>query len=203
MPPNAQNGTVPPRRQKNTERRGREYLTPREVEHLADLARKKGRQGHRDATMILVAYRHGLRVSELCALRWDQADLTQGLLHVRRRKNGHASVQPLQGVTIRALRKLQRLQADKNTSSPYMFTTSAGAPITEAGFRKMFSRRGQQSEITFPVHPHMLRHATGFKLANDGQDTRAIQLYLGHKNIRHTTVYTELSPDRFRGFWED
>jgi type 1 fimbriae regulatory protein FimE len=75
--------------------------------------------------------------------------------------------------------------------------------LSAAGFRKMFARTGEESKFPFPVHPHMLRHACGYKLANDGQDTRALQHYLGHKNIQHTVRYTELSPERFKSFWED
>src|SRR5215217_5254907 len=92
--PTPQSGTVPPRPVPHAERRPREYLTPKEVERLITAARQN-RYGHRDATMIRVAYRHGLRVSELCALRWDQVDFEHGLLHVRRIKNGRPSVPPL------------------------------------------------------------------------------------------------------------
>jgi integrase len=91
----------------NMKRRPREYLTVKEVELLTDTARKRGRYGHRDATMILIAFRHGLRPSEVCALRWEMVDLGGGLLHVRRSKNGTPSVQPLGGVDLRALRKLK------------------------------------------------------------------------------------------------
>ena len=103
------------------------------------------------------------------------------------------------GIEIRALRRLQREQPE----SMYVFTTERRAPMTTAGFRKMLGRIGEESEVPFPVHPHMLRHACGYKLANDGQDTRAVQHYLGHKNIQHTVRYTELSPERFKSFWED
>jgi type 1 fimbriae regulatory protein FimB/type 1 fimbriae regulatory protein FimE len=161
-------------------------------------ARKRGRYGLRDATMILVAYRHGLRPGELCALRWDQIDIAQGLLHVRRLKNGIDSVHPLGGTELRALRALKR----EDGSARYVFMTERGAPMTTAGFRKLVARIDVAARMPFPVHPHMLRHACGFKLANEGQDTRALQHYLGHKNIQHTVRYTELSPKRFKNFWE-
>lgn len=189
----------PPRRVPNAERRSREYLTPAEVESLTAAAEKAGRHGHRDATIILICYRHGLRVSELVALRWDQVDLAQGLLHVRRAKNGNPSTHPLHGPELRALRKLQR----DYPNSPYIFTTERKGPMTDATVRKMVARAGVAAGLPFPVHPHMLRHAAGFKLANDGQDTRAIQHYLGHRNICHTVRYTELSPERFKDFWQD
>ncbi len=162
-------------------------------------ARERGRYGHRNATMILTAYRHGLRPGELCVLRWDQVDLGNDLLHVRRLKNGTPSVHPMGGNEIRSLRRLKR----EEPQSRYVFNTERRAPMTPAGFRKMLARIGGTAKFPFPIHPHMLRHACGYKLANDGQDTRAVQHYLGHKNIQHTVRYTELSPERFKSFWED
>ena len=194
--PPTQNGTVPPKRQPYRARRPREYLTPVEVEHLMQTAQRRGRYGHRDATMILLAYRHGFRVAELCALRWDQVDLKQGLLHVQRLKQGVPSVHPLRGPELRALRRVQR----DMPSASYVFTTERGSPMTCAGFRKLLARTGDASTLAFPIHPHMLRHACGSKLANDGHDTRAIQHYLGHKNIQHTGRYTVLQAARFKHF---
>ncbi len=188
-----------PRRPKNKDVRTREYLTGQEVEVLIDAAKKTGRHGHRDATLILLTYRHGLRVSELVSLRWEQIDLKQGLLHVNRVKNGAASTHPLRGPEIRALRQLQREYPD----TPYIFVTERKGPLTTSTVRKLITRAGQKADIAFPVHPHMLRHACGFKLANDGHDTRAIQHYLGHRNIQHTVRYTELLANRFNGFWND
>jgi integrase len=190
---------APPRKRPNAASRSREYLTPAEVDRLREAAAKRGRHGNRDATMILLAYRHGLRVSELIALRWEQIDLRQGVLHVRRRKNGSPSTHPLHGPEIRALRKLAR----EYPETPYVFVTERKGPLTDSAFRKIVARAGVTAGFGFPVHPHMLRHSTGFKLANDGQDTRAIQHYLGHKNIQHTVRYTELSGDRFKEFWDD
>ena len=190
---------TPPCKRPNAASRNREYLTPAEVDRLREAAAKRGRHGNRDATMILLAYRHGLRVSELIAFRWEQVDLKQGVLHVRRRKNGSPSTHPLHGPEIRALRKLAR----EYPETPYVFVTERKGPLTDSGFRKIVARAGEVAGLDFPVHPHMLRHSTGFKLANDGQDTRAIQHYLGHKNIQHTVRYTELSSDRFKEFWDD
>ncbi len=196
--PSTLNGKVPPRRTPNKERRSREYLTASEVQALMDAARKTGRHGHRDATLILIAYRHGLRVSELVSLRWDQIDLSQGLLHVARVKHGTPSTHPVRGPEIRALRRLQR-----DYSGPYVFVTERKGPLTTDNVRKIVARAGDRAKIGFPIHPHMLRHACGYKLANDGHDTRALQHYLGHKNIQHTVRYTELAADRFKGFWKD
>ena len=198
--PTLQNGTVPPARRRNRDVRPREYLTPREVERLIAAAKRSGRRyGLRDATMILVTFRHGLRVSELCALTWDQIDFSHGLIHVRRLKNGIPSVHQLGGEEMRSLRALKR----QDGGSRYIFMTEREAPMTPAGFRKMLSRLGVSAKFQFSVHPHMLRHACGFKLANDGRDTRALQHYLGHKNIMHTVRYTELTPERFKDFWEE
>ena len=158
-----------------------------------------GRHRHRDRTLILIGYRHGLRVSELVALRWDQVDLKAGRLHVVRLKNGSPATHPLRGPELRALRQLQR----EYPRSSYVFQTERKGPITASTFRKVITRAGREAGLQFPVHPHMLRHACGFKLANDGQDTRAIQAYLGHRNISHTCRYTELAADRFNGFWSD
>ena len=195
--PTAENRTVTPLRRKNAELRTREYLTDAEVAQLTDAA-KANRYGHRDATMILVAYRHGLRVSELVDLRWEQIDFNTATLHVRRVKKGSPSTHPILGDELRALRRLAREQDPK---SPFVFTSERGAPFTTAGFARMVERAGAVAELGFKAHPHMLRHACGFALANKGHDTRALQAYLGHKNIQHTVRYTELSPDRFKDFW--
>jgi type 1 fimbriae regulatory protein FimB/type 1 fimbriae regulatory protein FimE len=187
-------GTVPPRRVPNAELRTREYLTEAEIERLMKAA-KANRHGHRDATMILIAFRHGLRAAELVDLRWDQVDLDRNAcLHVRRVKNGMPSVHPLQGDEMRALRALKR-------ESTFVFVSERGTPFTRAGFAKMVARLGQEAKFKFGLHPHMLRHACGYALANRGHDTRALQAYLGHKSIQHTVRYTELSPTRFKDFW--
>jgi integrase len=159
-----------------------------------------GRMANRDALLILMAYRHALRASELCALRWDQVDLKAGLLHVWRLKNGTPSTPPLRGPELRALRAWKRSQGD---SRPYLFRSLRGGPIARRTIHQVVAQAAKNARIEFPVHPHMLRHATGFYLANQGHDTRAIQLYLGHKNIQHTVRYTELSPARFKDFWSN
>jgi integrase len=187
-----------PRRKTNGELRPREYLTESEVERLRKAA-GENRNGHRDATMILVAFRHGFRPSEVCTLRWDAIDLDHGKIHCNRRKNGAPSVHPLSGVELRALRRVKR----EPRASAFVFVSERGAPFTVSGFRRTVGRLGVKARFTFQLHPHMLRHACGYKLANDGVDTRSLQHYLGHKNIQHTVRYTELAPDRFKGFWKD
>jgi len=179
--------------------RTREYLTEGEIERLWEAA-KGNRYGHRDATMLLISYRHGLRASELVDLRWDQVDFKTATLHVRRVKKGTSSVHPIRGDELRALRRLQRVQ---QPASPFVFTSERGAPFTTAGFARMVERAGIEAKLGFKAHPHMLRHACGYALANKGHDTRALQAYLGHRNIQHTVRYTELAPDRFKDFWRD
>jgi type 1 fimbriae regulatory protein FimB/type 1 fimbriae regulatory protein FimE len=198
--PTTEKQTVAPdmnRRRPNAELRSREHLTPDEVERLIAAA-KDGRWGNRDATMVLVAYRHGLRASELTDLRWDQIDFSTANVHVRRTKKGTPATHPILGDELRALRRLQREQAPK---SPFVFTSERGGPFTTAGFARIVAAATRRAGLEIKAHPHMLRHACGFKLANDGHDTRALQAYLGHKNIQHTVRYTELSPTRFKNFW--
>jgi type 1 fimbriae regulatory protein FimB/type 1 fimbriae regulatory protein FimE len=197
--PKPQNRKIP-RRPPNAELRTREYLIEDEVEALMAAARGIGRHGHRDATLVLLGFRHGLRVAELVALLWSQVDLKHGLLHVRRVKNGTPATHPIRGPEIRALRRLRRQYPE----SLYVFTTERKAPLTDSTVRHIVKRAGEAAGLAFPVHPHMLRHACGFYLANDvGADTRAIQAYLGHRNISNTVIYTQLSPARFNDFWRD
>jgi type 1 fimbriae regulatory protein FimB/type 1 fimbriae regulatory protein FimE len=162
-------------------------------------ASEAGRHSSRDMALILIAYRHGLRVGELVSLRWEQIDLQRATIHVNRLKHGNASVHPISARELHALRGIERDYA----SARYVFVTERAGPMTSSTVRKLIARAGVKARLPFPVHPHMLRHACGYKLANDGRDTRAIQQYLGHRNITHTVRYTELAPDRFKGFWGD
>ena len=133
---------------------------------------------------------------QLRSLRWSQIDLRHGRLHVNRAKGGIESVHPLHGPELRVLRPLQG-------SSPYVFTTEAGTPVTTSWFLRMIQRTGRAAKLPFPIHPHMLRHSTGYKLANQGEDTRSLAHYLGHRNLQSTAIYTALAPDRFAKFWKD
>ena len=166
---------------------------------MLEAAGKSGRHGARDRTLLLLMYRHGLRVGEAIALRWDQVDLKAGHLAVQRIKNGVPSTHPLRGPELRALRRLRRDWPD----TPYLFVSERGGPMTASNVRKLAARSGFAARMPFPIHPHMLRHACGFKLANEGHDTRSLQHYLGHKNIAHTVRYTDMAPNRFKGFWKD
>jgi type 1 fimbriae regulatory protein FimB/type 1 fimbriae regulatory protein FimE len=197
--PTAENRTVQLRRKKNSEYRTREYLLGEEVESLMKAAKARGRYGLRDATMILVAYNHGLRVCELTNLQWTMIDFKAGLLHVVRAKKGTPSTHNLSGAELRALRALQR----EKGAGRFVFMSERGAPVSDDGFRKMLERLSPEAGLSFKAHPHMLRHACGFRFANEGKNTRDLQLYLGHKNIQHTVRYTELSARVFDGWLKD
>jgi type 1 fimbriae regulatory protein FimB/type 1 fimbriae regulatory protein FimE len=183
----------------NAQLRTREYLSENEVEGLLAACRDN-RYSHRDRTMILLAYRHGLRVSELCNLQWTQVDFEAGTLAVNRVKKGSPATHPLTGKELRALRRLQRETQGK---SPFVFVTERGGPMTRNNFQRLVYKVARLAGLEITVHPHMLRHACGFALANKGTDTRTLQAYLGHKNIQHTVRYTELAPNRFRDLWKD
>jgi integrase len=193
-------GAKPPRRRRNADVRTREHLTEREVDQLCKAARADGRRtGHRDATMILLAFRHALRVSELVNLRWSDADLKTAMLQVRRVKHSVSGAHPIEGDELRALRKLRAADPE----STFMFTTERGGPMSAAGFRKMLARLtvGIANLGALKVHPHALRHACGYAMVNKGVDTRTLQAYMGHAQITNTVRYTALEAGRFKGLW--
>ncbi len=196
--PATENRTVASRRPKNADLRTREHLTIDEVERLIKAA-SNNRHGHRDALMILLTFRHGLRAAEVCDLRWEQVDFKTANLHVRRVKNGTPSTHPLTGRELRALRNHQR----ENERSPFVFVSERGAPLTAPGFSRMVERAAVSARLGIKAHAHMLRHACGYVLANAGHDTRSLQAYMGHRNIQNTVRYATLAPDRFKGFWKD
>ncbi len=188
----------PPPPKKSSERE-REYLRPSEVESLMAAARQIGRHGIRDAAMILLMFRHGLRTAELVALKWSSVDLKGGYIEIHRVKHGHDSVHPLRSPELRALRQLKRDYPE----TQYVFVSELKAPLSTRSVRHIIARAGKLAGIPFPVHRHQLRHACGYYLASQGHDTRAIQDYLGHQNIHHTVRYTQMSPQRFENFWTD
>jgi site-specific recombinase XerD len=188
--------TPPP---KQPSERDREYLRPYEVEAMIHAARKVGRHRVRDSAIILLMFRHGLRTAELVALKWSQIDLTGGYIEVHRVKQGHDSIHPLRSSELRALRQIQRDYPE----TQYVFVSERKAPLSTRTIRHIIARAGLLANISEPVHPHQLRHACGYYLASAGHDTRAIQDYLGHKNIHHTVRYTQMSPNRFETFWRD
>lgn len=156
-------------------------------------ARSSARYGHRDATLIMIAYRHGLRAVEIADLEWSQVEFGRNAtLHVRRAKSAH----PLRGEEIRALRDLQR-----RATTGFVFQTERAGPFTSDAVNRLIKRIGDRAGFPFPVHAHMLRHGCGYALANAGHDTRSIQDWLGHRSIQHTVRYTELNATRFKDFW--
>ena len=188
----------PPPKTESDKLAGRKWLTEEEVKQLISAARQVGRLGDRDSAMILLAYRHGLRCTEVVHLQWDQIRLEVASIEMRRAKRGRPAMHELTKLEIRALKKLQMGRRYR-----YVFTTEDGGRLGERSFHLIVQRAGKEAGFRFPVHPHMLRHACGHYLAGKGFDTRRIQDYLGHINIRHTVEYTELAPGRFAGFFED
>jgi integrase len=172
----------------------RKYLSPDEARRVIDAAGQVGRQGKRDKLLLMLIYRHGLRVSEAVDLRWTDFDLDAPKarpFHVRRLKGSKDSVHTLEPDTVRALK---RLQADAD--GPYVFRSERGGPLSVDAIQVICKRAGELAGLGFRVHPHQLRHACGFALAEDGTDTRLIQDYLGHRDISNTVIYTETSQRR-------
>jgi integrase len=181
--------------------REREHLTPQEVERLIEAARK-GRWGLRDSTLLLMLFSHGLRLVEALRLRWNYLDLDQGVLHLRRLKNGLDGDHRLRGVEIRSLRRLRR--ENLHPAGEYVFTSERGSPLGARAVQLMIDRAAERAGLKhLNIHPHTLRHSCGYYLAERGADLRLIQAYLGHREVRHTTRYVQLSPRRFEGLWDD
>jgi len=197
----AKSAKLPPRRQANAVTRSREYLTRDEVLSIADGAKRNGRNGHRDRLVILTLYRHGFRVAELVRLTWDDVSFGRSCtMNARRVKRGVTSTHPLSGDEVRELKQLQR---EQDPASRFVFCSERGGPMSERTVHRIVVAAGVAAGIAFPAHPHMLRHAKGYQLANRGIDTRAIQAFLGHRRIESTTIYTALDANRFNGFTED
>lgn len=194
------NKPAPPTRQPNIEIRKREYLTPAEVKRVKEAIQKEqGRHSFRNWLIVTMMYRHAFRVGEIIDLRWEQVDLDHARLHVNRLKNGDSSVHVLMGDEIRSLRKLQRSYPE----SDFVFSSERQGPLSQRAVHAIIAKAGIAAKLKFPIHPHMLRHGKGYQLASRGEDTRAIQAYLGHKNIQHTVLYTKLDSSRFKHFGRD
>ena len=185
-------------RKPNKAYRPREHLTEEEVERLLAVLKRRNRNGHRDWLLALLIYRHGLRVSEACDLRWDDLDLAKDTIIVRRLKGSTDSTHFLERDEVNGLRLLQRQQPVK---SSFVFVSEHGAPFTRDGAAKTIKRAGKAAGLPFPIHVHMIRHATGYALAARGTDTRRLQHFLGHASITNTVRYTAMSPEPFKGIW--
>jgi type 1 fimbriae regulatory protein FimB/type 1 fimbriae regulatory protein FimE len=190
----------PPKRKKgvafNRSRRSRDHLTEDEVDRLMKAARKQGEQGHRNATMILIAFRHGLRVSELVELDWSQIDFQARTLWVNRLKKSNPAMHTLERDEIAALRKLG---GERSTGT--VFLSERGRSLSRRTFCHIVAKAGISEGLPLSVTPHMLRHSCGYALGNRGWDTRMVQDWLGHRQIQHTVKYTAMNPERFRNLW--
>jgi site-specific recombinase XerD len=189
----AEQSIMRPVRRPNAEYRVREHLTETEVEKLLT-ALKCNRHGHRDFLIGLMIYRHGLRVSEACDLRWDDIDLAARTINIRRLKGSRDSTHYLERDELAGLRRLLR-------SGAYVFVNERSDPFKREGIARMIQRGGEAAGLPFLVHVHMLRHACGYALANKGMDTRRLQHYLGHASITNTVRYSAMSPEPFRDIW--
>ncbi len=176
------------------------FLTQSEMKKFLEAARK-GRHGVRDYCLMLTAYRHGLRVSELIDIRHKDLDFDSARIYVRRLKGSLSTHQPIEGDELRSIRAWLKIREKyPNSNSNYLFLSERG-PLTRQAVNYLVGQTGKRAKLGFKVNPHMLRHSTGYYLANKGCDTRLIQDYLGHRNITHTVRYTRTSAHRFEGLW--
>lgn len=179
---------------------GKDFLTEAEAKQLL-VAARDGRYGIRDYLLVLMMYRHGLRVSELIDVRLKDLDLATARIFVRRKKGSLSTHQPIEADELRALRAwLDKRGRRDDAASSYLFLSERG-PMTRQAVNYLVKKIGRRAKLPFHVHPHMLRHSTGYYLANRGYDTRLVQDYLGHKNISHTVRYTRTAASRFEGLW--
>jgi integrase len=188
--------SAPPLRRKyKLIRPGGEHLTEDQVEAVIKAAGAVGRHRKRDSLMILLAYTHGLRASELLKLQWSQINLDAGKISISRLKGSIDGDHPLREREIRALKKLSE---DRRG---LVFTNEHRRPLSISGFHKIVARAGRLAGINVPIHAHMLRHSCGYKLVNDGVDIKIIQVWMGHANLENTNLYTKLNATKLKGLW--
>jgi site-specific recombinase XerD len=185
----------------NDSLRDREYLLESEITRLITAAKgnKDTFLATRNHLIILLSYRHGLRISELIGLKWEQIELEEARIHIKRLKGSNSGVHPMGADECRLCTKLRSRQP---TKSPWMFTSNTGLVLTRDGVTKALATVAQAAKLEIKFHHHMLRHSCGYALTAQGNDTRLIQEYLGHRSIEHTVRYTALDPARFESLWE-
>ena len=178
----------------------RRHLVSAEVEKL--LAAVKGtRNAVRDRCLLLLLFRHGLRVSEACGLRLSQVDTESRVLHVARLKKGLSTTQPLRGDELRAIKAWLGVRTKMKPKTDAFFISERRKALSRKTVWLAIRTYGKLAGLPVEAYPHMLRHACGFALADQGADTRLIQDYLGHRNIQHTVRYTATNPARFERLW--
>jgi type 1 fimbriae regulatory protein FimB len=178
----------------------RKHLTSREVERLIE-ATKGSRNEIRDRCLLLLMFRHGLRVSEACGMKLDQVDTESRVLHVARLKGGLSTTHPLRGDELRAISAWLKERARMKPAGKAFFVSEQRKPLHRSTANLLLITYSRAASLPLLAHPHMLRHACGFALADQGADTRLIQDYLGHRNIQHTAKYTATNPARFEKLW--
>ncbi len=178
----------------------RKHLVSAEVDKL--IAAVKGtRNEARDRCLLLLMFRHGLRVSEACGLQLSQVDTESHVLHVKRLKDGLSTTHPLRGDELRAIKAWLTERAKMKPDTDAFFISERRSPLSRKTAWVMIRHYEELTGLPLPAHPHVLRHACGFALADQGADTRLIQDYLGHRNIQHTVRYTATHPARFERLW--
>ena len=184
-------------RRPQKEYRSREYLSKEEVEKMMSKARKVSRYPERDECLIATMYYHGLRVGEAVKLKWDQIDFYRNILHVSRAKGGVDSTHPIPPIERKLLYKLNQIN-----DYEYIFIGERKEPMSTRNAYRIITNIGKRIKLGFTIHPHMLRHGCGYYLADRDTNLRVIQSYLGHSNIANTTIYTQLSSNKFKGLWQ-
>lgn len=180
----------------------RKHLTRAEIERMLTAA-GDSLDPERNTCLLWMCFVHGCRVSELTGLRLADLDMAAGSLYVRRLKNGLSTVQPLHPTERELLaRWLERRQSYPGAAAyDWLFLSHKGGRLSRSRIYRILKQLGERAGLAIAVHPHMLRHACGYALADKGADTRLIQDYLGHRNIQHTVLYTASNAGRFKALW--